>query len=132
MALSRFALDTPDERVHANNGALMQTARDDFDRIARFDLESHLASFGNNHSCCASHTLAQRRRSEVAKLDFSANRSLIGFEQWRKQFARGAFKLADENWRAQHGRHATRRKIDHMLLLDDECQLTGRADSREG
>jgi len=125
-------LDTPGKRFNANYSAHMQAARDNFHPVARFDLERDLAPFGGDHARSASHALAERRRPEMPKLNFSANRPFIRIEKWSKQFARGAFKLADQNWRAEDGWHAVGREIDHVLLLDNEFGFMGGADSGKG
>jgi hypothetical protein len=58
----------------------MQAARNNFDRVARFDLEDHLTSLSTNNASGTGHPLAERCRCEVSKLNFSANGPLIGIE----------------------------------------------------
>jgi hypothetical protein len=109
----------------------VQAARDDFHWISRFELECHLARFDSNDASGTGHALAEWRGRKVPELDFRADCSFVWSEQGREQFAGSAFKLANQNRRAEDLRHAAGGEIDCVLLFNDEFQLTGRADSRE-
>src|SRR5258708_3407304 len=107
----------------------MQAARYNFHHVRRLDLKRHVALLSCNDASRALHPLAEWRRCEMSQLNFSADRPLVSIEPRREQFASRALKLADQNWRAEHRRHAISRKIDDVLLLDHKFQFMARADS---
>ena len=121
--LNSFFLNPAAETFGADDGALVQAAHDDFVRIACFDLKSNFTVFDSNHLRAAMNCLADRRRREVADVQFNADRTLVGIETGSNGLTRGAFEKADKVWRGHDGGHAVTGKLHGVFHLGRDGQL---------
>src|SRR6185295_8521229 len=129
---SCFPGDTASKTFDGDDGAFMDATRDDFERVPRFDLERDLSSLDVDDADGAGDILAKRSRCRVAQVEFDSDRAFVWFQKGLQRFASSSFQQSDEVGRAQNRRHAVRREVDDMLLLDEETKLTHGADFRTG
>ena len=129
---SSFSSHAAAKTFDADNGAFMDAARNDFERVPRFDLERDLSSLNVDDADGAGDILTKRSRCRVAQVEFDSDGAFIWFEKRLQRFASSSFQQSDEVGCAQNRRHAVRRKVDDMLLLDEKTKLTHGADFRTG
>jgi len=126
---SGFALHAAIETFDPYDGALVETAGDEFVLVPSLDLKSHRTILGVDHSSSASDALALKRGRQVPQFDFRTNRSLIRFEKRNQGLARRAFQQTDQPGGAQDWRHSIAGKINDVLRFDDELQLANGANT---
>ena len=117
----RLAGHTSGETGHTNHRAFVETARDEFIRVACLDLEGYLSAFRLDDAGGAGDWCAEGRGSKMSQFNFQSNCALIRIEERVERFPRSAFDQADEPWCAEDGRHALGSKVNDVLRAYDEA-----------
>jgi hypothetical protein len=125
-----FPRHTARETFHADDSTFVQSARDYFMIVPRFDMKGDLCPFRHDYPSGTRYTLAERRGREMSKVDFDANGTFVRFEKWGQRLSRRPLQQTDEPRGGQDSRHSVLREINDVFLRDDKFDFAHSANGR--